>query len=227
MSRTRQVSTLPIAPVGGASGVDLCRDVSAADVRRDEDRRECLHRRGGSVRTDRTWRFRGCIAHARGLGATRFREPRTEQVATTRDCGRRLDGLHNRRRNTAVHPVRDGGSYILRAIARDASGRRRAPIFLLRARSGRVVLAQRWQPDRSDAGTRDVEAWRDGANPDPLAVGPRATALVTTEREGIRSHRSVHGHLDAARYRRADHRSRRAERLRLGVARQRAEPPVA
>ena len=49
----------------------------------------------------------------------------------------------------------------------------------------------------------------------------QATALVTTEREGIRTASAVRADLDAAVHHRSDHRSRHSEHLRVGAARQR------
>ena len=117
-------------------------------------------------------------------------------------------------------PLREGGSYILRAIARDADGRQtRTETNFFALGAGVVVLAGRGQPRRSDAGTPDLEARRDRAHPDPLAVASRHRASHRRARRDPQSS-SLHHHVHARHRRRADHRGRRAERLRVGDARQ-------
>ena len=112
-------------------------------------------------------------------------------------------------------PIRDGGSYILRAIARDAAGRpTRTEIAFYAFGRG----ASSWQSDGNAVDlTPERQTWKPGETARILIQSPwdRATALVTIEREGIRSHRPLRDHLHAGHRRGADHRSRCAERVRL------------
>ena len=87
-------------------------------------------------------------------------------------------------------PIRDGGSYILRAIARDVSGRStRTDVSFYALGPG----ASSWRSDgnRIDL-TPEREMWKPGDTARILIHSPweHATGLVTIEREGIRSHRA-------------------------------------
>jgi alpha-2-macroglobulin len=100
----------------------------------------------------------------------------------------------NVRTSSAATPlpigIRDGGSYILRAVARDAAGRRTRTEQRFYALGPGVSS---WQSDgnRLDL-TPERATWKPGETARILihSPWPSATALVTVEREGIRSHRS-------------------------------------
>jgi len=86
-------------------------------------------------------------------------------------------------------PVREGGSYILRATAGDASGHRtRTDVSFYAVGSGRAS----WKVDgnRIDL-VPERKTWKPGESARILIQSPwdHATALLTVEREGIRSHR--------------------------------------
>ena len=88
-------------------------------------------------------------------------------------------------------PLREGGSYILRAIARDASGRQ-ARTELRFYSLGPGVSSWRKVGNRIDL-SPERETWKPGETARILVHSPwpSATGLVTVEREGIRSHRTV------------------------------------
>jgi alpha-2-macroglobulin len=88
-------------------------------------------------------------------------------------------------------PLSEGGRYILRAIARDGNGRQtRTELDFYALGPG----ATSWQSDGTLIElTPERETWKPGETARILihSPWPRATGLVTVEREGIRSHRSV------------------------------------
>jgi uncharacterized protein YfaS (alpha-2-macroglobulin family) len=86
-------------------------------------------------------------------------------------------------------PVRAGGCYILRAIARDAVGRETRTELMFYA-TGSGVASWRDQGNRI-ALTPERTTWKPGETARLLIQSPwsQATALLTVEREGIRSHR--------------------------------------
>ena len=88
-------------------------------------------------------------------------------------------------------PLRDGGCYTLRATARDERGRptRTEVVFYV---LGRGYSAWRADGNRITL-TPERMTWKPGETARVLVQSPweRATALVTTEREGIRSHRRI------------------------------------
>jgi alpha-2-macroglobulin len=87
--------------------------------------------------------------------------------------------------------ARDGGSYILRAVASDSAGKR------TRTELRFYALGQGASYWHSDGDVVQLTPERGTYKPGDTArilihsPWPRATALVTAEREGIRSHRSV------------------------------------
>ena len=86
--------------------------------------------------------------------------------------------------------VRDGGYYTLRAVAHDAAGRQtRTDLYFYALGPG----ASSWRGDghRIDL-TPERRTWKPGETARILIQSPwpRATALLTVEREGIRSHRT-------------------------------------
>jgi uncharacterized protein YfaS (alpha-2-macroglobulin family) len=88
-------------------------------------------------------------------------------------------------------PLRDGGSYVLRATATDDAGRiTRTDVSFYGFGGGRA--SWRSEGNRIDL-TPERRTWSPGETARILVQSPweRATALVTTEREGIRSHRRV------------------------------------
>jgi uncharacterized protein YfaS (alpha-2-macroglobulin family) len=87
-------------------------------------------------------------------------------------------------------PLRQGGRYILRAIARDASGRQTRTEMDFYA-LGPGVSSWRSERNLIDL-TPERETWKPGETARILihSPWPSATGLVTVEREGIRSHRS-------------------------------------
>ncbi len=88
-------------------------------------------------------------------------------------------------------PLREGGSYILRAIARDANGRQtRTEIDFYALGPG--LSSWRSEGNRIEL-TPERETWKPGETARILVHSPwpRATGLVTVEREGVRSHRTV------------------------------------
>jgi uncharacterized protein YfaS (alpha-2-macroglobulin family) len=88
-------------------------------------------------------------------------------------------------------PVRDGGCYILRAIAHDADGRQTGTELSFYA-LGAGVSSWRSEGHHIDL-TPERETWKPGETARILIQSPwqRATALITMEREGIRSHRRM------------------------------------
>ena len=100
----------------------------------------------------------------------------------------------NVRTSTGAAPlpiaVSDGGRYILRAVAGDAAGRRTRTEQRFYA-LGPGVSSWASGGNRIDL-TPERETWKPGETARILihSPWPRATALVTVEREGIRSHRS-------------------------------------
>ena len=88
-------------------------------------------------------------------------------------------------------PLRDGGCYTLRATAQDERGRptRTEVVFYV---LGRGYSAWRADGNRITL-TPERMTWKPGETARVLVQSPweRATALVTTEREGIRSHRRI------------------------------------
>jgi uncharacterized protein YfaS (alpha-2-macroglobulin family) len=88
-------------------------------------------------------------------------------------------------------PLREGGCYILRAVARDADGRpTRTEVTFYAIGPGRSF----WRTDGNRITlTPERRTWLPGETARILVQSPweRATALVTVEREGIRSHRRV------------------------------------
>ena len=130
------------------SGVALRRDVAAADVRRHEDRHDGRRRRRRSGRQSRSRRAGDRVARPRAVGC-----PRRPPAAAGR-AGLTGSGARSPRGSGPCGPaagetplpipLREGGSYILRAIA----ARRERPadahrISVLRARARPVVVAQR------------------------------------------------------------------------------------
>src|SRR6185503_10075381 len=87
-------------------------------------------------------------------------------------------------------PVRDGGYYRLRAIARDANGRQTRTELDFYA-LGPGMSLWRSEGHRIDL-TPERKTWKPGETARILIQSPwpRATALLTVEREGIRSHRT-------------------------------------
>ncbi len=87
--------------------------------------------------------------------------------------------------------LREGGRYILRAIARDANGRQ------TRTETDFYALGPGVSSWRSDDNsielTPERESWKPGETARILihSPWPNATGLVTLEREGVRSHRSI------------------------------------
>ena len=74
-------------------------------------------------------------------------------------------------------PLKEGGCYILRGVARDEQGRpTRTEITFYAIGPGAVVLAIQRQSHRPDAGAEDVVARRDGADPRAVAVAERDRA---------------------------------------------------
>ena len=115
--------------------------------------------------------------------------------------------------------VRDGGSYILRAVAGDVAGRRTRTEQQFYA-LGPGVSSWMTSTGNQIELTPERETWKPGETARILihSPWPHATALVTVEREGIRSHRSFTVTLHAGCGGGADHRGRCAERLRFGPA---------
>ena len=87
--------------------------------------------------------------------------------------------------------VRDGGSYILRAIAGDVAGRRTRTEQQFYA-LGPGVSSWMTSTGNQIELTPERETWKPGETARILihSPWPHATALVTVEREGIRSHRT-------------------------------------
>jgi uncharacterized protein YfaS (alpha-2-macroglobulin family) len=85
-------------------------------------------------------------------------------------------------------PLKDGGCYVVRATARDATGRRTRTDATFYA-VGPGVSSWRSEGTRIDL-TPERQTWKPGENARILIQSPweRATALVTVEREGIRHH---------------------------------------
>ena len=125
-----------------------------------------------------------------------------EQWAPTRASGGRSGGWERREipagqwnlqtgagETSLAVPVHDGGSYILRATARDASGRAtRTEVRFYGLGRGRSA----WRSEGSRIDLIPERAtWKPGDTARILIQSPwpSATALLTTEREGIRSHR--------------------------------------
>ncbi len=88
-------------------------------------------------------------------------------------------------------PLREGGRYILRAIARDANGRQTRTEVNFYA-LGPGLSSWRSEGHRIDL-TPERETWTPGETARIMihSPWPRATGLVTVEREGVRSHRTV------------------------------------
>ena len=86
-------------------------------------------------------------------------------------------------------PVAESGSYVLRAIARDAAGRQTRTEVTFYA-IGSDLSPWRSEGTRLDL-TPERKTWKPGETARILIQSPwpRATALLTVEREGIRSHR--------------------------------------
>ena len=92
--------------------------------------------------------------------------------------------------STVQIPVREGGCYTLRAIARDAAGRQTRTELTFYA-MGPGLSSWRAEGNRINL-TPERETWKPGEKARILIQSPweRATALLTVEREGIRSHRT-------------------------------------
>ena len=124
-------------------------------------------------------------------------------------------------------PFKNGGYFILEARSRGDNGRfavTRTSFYVLG--DGYTAWA-RFDHNRIDL-VPERQTYRPGDTARIMIQSPweQATALVTTEREGIRSHRAVRADLDAAVGLGADHRDRHPQCLRLGAARQGThEPP--
>ena len=109
--------------------------------------------------------------------------------------------------------IRDAGAYILRATARDAAGRPTrtdVPFYAF----GRGRASWKSEGNQIDL-VPERQTWKPGESARILIQSPwdRATALLTTEREGVRSHRQFANHVDAGCRPGADHGSRCAQRL--------------
>ena len=190
----------------GAPGVDLCRGVTAADVRRHEDRRKCLVRRGRSVRKDRAWRFRRGVPQAVAVVAARFRPVQARAsgnaVRSTLGSGHSLRPtakLRSRFLSATAAVTSCERSRATRA-GRQTSHRR----GLLRAGAGRVDVAKRRKAHRPDTGARDVEARRDGANPGAFTVGAGDRPRHRRARRHPESSH-VHGFVNTGGHRGTDH----------------------
>src|SRR5262249_21273036 len=87
-------------------------------------------------------------------------------------------------------PLAEGGSYVLRAIARDSSDRQTRTELGFYA-IGPGISSWRSEGNRIDL-TPERKTWKPGERARILIQSPwpRATGLVTVEREGISSHRS-------------------------------------
>ena len=139
-------------------------------------------------------------------------------------AGRRVDDDDRRpRRCTLAIPLPEGGYFVL---ARDGAGRRRARArgrdtsFYALGDGYTAWAALRPQPHRRSCPRRRRTSPATRRAIMIQSPWEQATALVTTEREGVRTLPSVRADLDAAVDRRADHRGRHSERVRLGAARQ-------
>jgi uncharacterized protein YfaS (alpha-2-macroglobulin family) len=87
-------------------------------------------------------------------------------------------------------PLRDGGCYVLRATARDTTGRKTRTDSTFYA-LGPGVSSWRAEGNKIDL-TPERKTWKPGETARILVQSPweRATGLVTVEREGIRHHRA-------------------------------------
>lgn len=87
-------------------------------------------------------------------------------------------------------PVPSGGSFILRAVARDREGRSSVTNYQFYVLGEGYTAWQRYDHNRIDL-VPERTTYRPGDTARVMIQSPweRATALVTTEREGIRSHR--------------------------------------
>lgn len=87
-------------------------------------------------------------------------------------------------------PVAEGGSYLMRATARDAAGRTTITEKSFYVVGDGYTAWQRFDHNRITL-TPEQETWRPGDRARILIESPweTATALLTVEREGVRSHR--------------------------------------
>ena len=170
-------------------GVALHRDVAGADLPRPEGWRERHRRCRGFVRAAGERHRRDRVPSSRAVD--RPRPPTRRRLDAPRDSGRGVERPHIRPRAAPLPiAISDGGRYILRAVASDAAGRRTRTeqrfyalgpgVSSWTSSGNRIILT----PER--------ETWKPGETARILidSPWPSATALVTVEREGIRSHRS-------------------------------------
>ena len=174
-----------------APGVDLRRDVAAADVRRHEDRADGRRRRRRSCRQGRRGRARDGVARPRAVGAdatsgsrSRIDWERREIPPGSGRCGR-----PPARRRCRFPCARAAATSCARSHATRTAGRR-APRSTS-TRSGRACRRGAAKGNRIEL-TPERKTWKPGETARILIQSPwpRATALVTIEREGIRSHRT-------------------------------------
>ena len=123
-------------------------------------------------------------------------------------------------------PLRDGGSYILRATAHDAEGRQ------TRTESSFYALGPGMSSWRSEGNRIDLtperETWKPGETARILVHSPWPRATGARHRRARRHSQPSHlyHHLHAGHRGNADHRGRRAQRLRVGGAGQRPDVHV-
>lgn len=87
-------------------------------------------------------------------------------------------------------PLKNGGFYVLTATAGDGQGRTTRTVTSFYAMGGGYTAWQRYDHNRIDL-VPEKKLWKPGEDARIMIKSPweEATALLTTEREGIRSHR--------------------------------------
>ncbi len=122
-------------------------------------------------------------------------------------------------------PLPNGGYFILEATARDTNKRFAVTRTSFYALGDGYTAWARFDHNRIEL-VPERRTYKPGDTARIMIQSPweQATALVTTEREGVRSHRQFRADVDAAVDLDSDHRRRHPERLRLGAAREGEEP---
>lgn len=121
---------------------------------------------------------------AEGDGFYRWESTRTESPAGTWTVTTASDPVR------ITVPVAEGGSYVMRATARDAAGRTTMTEKSFYGLGAGYTAWQRFDHNRITL-TPEQQTWKPGDRARIMIESPweSATALLTVEREGIRSHR--------------------------------------